>query len=110
MLLDEAAKVLAIAATFDPRLKPPSPQDARLRAEAWRAALIDAMDPRWAQDAVVAHYASSTEALMPAHLNRAWKSFREQQAMRKPIERGPGVPMPPEVKAQIEAVLRAKSV
>jgi hypothetical protein len=110
VLLDEAAKVLAIAATFDARLKPPSPQDARLRAEAWRAALIDRMDPRWAQDAVVAHYASSTEALMPAHLNRAWKAFRESESMRKPIERGEGVPMPPEIRDQIQTMLRQKSV
>lgn len=110
MLLDEVVKILGIAATFDQRLKPPTPQDARLRAEAWRAALIASMDPRWAQDAVVAHYASSTEALMPAHLNRSWKAFRESESMRKPIERGQGVPMPPEVKAQIRAVLQAKSV
>ena len=108
--MDDVAKVLGIAATFDQRLKPPTPQDARLRAEAWRAALIDAMDPRWAQDAVVAHYAASTEALMPAHLNRAWRAFRESESMRKPIERGPGVPMPPQIKAQIQAMLREKGV
>jgi hypothetical protein len=107
--LDDVVKVLGVAATFDQRLRPPTPQDARARAEAWREALLDAMDPVWAQRAVVAHYATFTETLMPAHLNRAWRAHRENEALRKPIERGQGVPMPPEIKRQIMAVLQAKS-
>ena len=75
----EAATVLAVAATFDPRLRPPTPEDARARASAWAIALDD-MPPVWAERAVVAHYAAETAALMPAHLNAEWRRQRRARA------------------------------
>lgn len=104
----EAARVLAAAGTFDGRHNPPSPEDARIRANGWSLALADSMPAPWAIDAVVAHYARTTDYLMPAHLNAAWRAHRadqrnaEQLAELQSVDR---VPMPAEVRAQLDQVL-----
>lgn len=106
----DAARVLAVAGTFDARLRPPSPEDADARAMAWAAALSPSMTPEYAQRAVVAHYADRTDAVMPAHLNERWKSYRarelDQEQSRRMLEAPPGVPMPPEVKAALGLIGR----
>lgn len=109
MTPEEAAKVLAVAVTFDSRLNPQTPGDARLRAQAWSAALNSSMPPEWAQKAVVGHYSASREAIMPAHLNEAWKAHRATERAREDNERlraqrGLGVPMPAELRGAIRAL------
>ena len=100
----EAAKVLAIAAAFDGRLRPPSPADAQIRSVVWAEALDD-MPPAWAEKAVVTHYADETASLMPAHLNTAWRRHRKAEAEQRhayQLRAAPdGVPMPPEVRAAL---------
>ncbi len=104
----DAARLLAVAGTFDPRLRPPSPEDAEARSLAWAGALDEDMPPEWAQRAVVKHYADTTEAVMPAHVNRAWRAHRRAEAERAATQRAldvaPGVPMPPEIREQIKAL------
>lgn len=114
MTPDEAARLLAVAGTFDPRLRPPSPEDAQARAMAWSAALRKDMPPAFAQQAIVDHYAESTDAVMPAHLNGRYRAHRrataEQEASRAALDMAPGVPMPPEVKARIQSLLASTAV
>jgi hypothetical protein len=108
----DAARLLAVAGTFDPRLRPPTPEDAEARSLAWAGALDADMSPEWAQRAVVKHYADTTEAVMPAHVNRAWRAHRraeaEREASRRALDTVPGVPMPDEIREQI-AALRSKT-
>lgn len=109
MTPEQAAGVLAVAATFDPRLTPPSPADATLRAQAWAAALHPQMAPEWAQRAVVGHYAASREAIMPAHLNEAWRAHRAVERSREQSEQmrlsaAAAVPMPAHLKGAIRAL------
>ena len=103
MTPEQAAKVLAVAGTFDARLTPPSREDALARAMAWAQALRADMPPDWAQQAVVAHYAEQTIPVMPAHLNVAWKAHRraeaDRAATRAALDAAGGVPMPDEVRA-----------
>lgn len=109
MTPDDAARLLAVAGTFDARLRPPSPEDAQARALAWSAALMQDMPPTFAQQAIVAHYAETTDAVMPAHVNTRWRAHRhreaEREASRRALDVPEGIPMPPEVKAQIKALL-----
>lgn len=106
MELDDASKVLAVAATFDPRLRPPTEADATARALAWAQALRAEMPVDYAIRAVVAHYQESTDSIMPAHLNERWRAHRREELDRieseaRQVEGRRGVPMPPEVRAQI---------
>lgn len=99
----ECAKVLAVAATIDPRLRPPSLEDATARAQAWAQVLDHRMPVDWAVRGVARHYAESTDSLMPAHLNAAWRAERRAQVERAEAERlrldsPEGVPMPPEIR------------
>lgn len=109
----EIAKVLATAATFDPRLKPPSAEDAQARVAAWSLALDPDMVSTWAQKAVVAHYATSDKALLPAHLNDHWARYvahraaelRQEEARRdRYYAEQVAVPMPPEVRASLREI------
>lgn len=113
MTPDNAARLLAIAGTLDPRLKPPTAEDAQARSLAWAAALHADMDPAWAQQAIVAHYAHETTSLMPAHLNTAWRTHSRnlrQRAhdldarRRRAEEQRIAVPMPPEFRERIRSV------
>ena len=104
MTPSEAARLLAVACTYDQRLKPPTAADAQARSAAWAAALHPQMAPEWAEKAIVAHYARSTDTIMPAHLNDAHKAHRDRQrtaAQSLALTRAIGVPMPPEVRAAL---------
>lgn len=112
----QVAEVLALACTFDPRLKPPSAEDARARAHTWAAALRTDMDPEWAQKAVVAHYATNDKVLLPVHLNEAWDRYVVHRAAQERIERDrrarreaeiTSVPMPPDVREALNNARRA---
>lgn len=111
----EAAKILAMAVTLDPRLKPPSVEDAQARAVAWASTLDDDLPPSVAERLVAQHYRESTEGLMPAHVNRAWRAYRKQMltAQREEAERRSvtlaketAVPMPPEVRAMLHQAFK----
>jgi len=107
---EQAAKVLAIAGTYDQRLTPPSREDAMARALAWSQALRGDMPVDWAQQAVVRHYSDQTTPVMPAHLNTAWRTHRRaeiertQQAALLATPTGV-VPMPAEVKAEWQRIM-----
>lgn len=105
----EAAIVLALATTLDARLTPPSKADAEARSKAWAATLHDEMPAAFAVDYVRRHYSTSTDTIMPAHLNEAWKQHRRvlaEQAEREQLTRGRGVPMPPEIREQLDRLMR----
>ena len=107
MTPNEAARLLAVACTYDQRLKPPSVSDAQARAAAWSAALHPQMPPEWAEKAIIDHYARRTDQIMPAHLNDAHKSYRERQRtanQSRALQQATGVPMPSAVR---EALNRA---
>lgn len=108
---EHAARLLTIACAYDQRLKPPTKRDAEVRAHAWSVALDSRMPIEWAEQQVITHYAESTEAIMPAHLNKAFWSHRKTQLdldaaknTRLELEAVQGVPMPDEVRAQLEAL------
>lgn len=112
----EAAKVLAMAVTLDPRLKPPSVEDAQARAVAWSATLDDDLPLQVAERLVAEHYRESTDGLMPAHLNRAWRAHRKQAlaAQREEAERraitsaaAMAVPMPETVRQMLREALKS---
>jgi hypothetical protein len=109
MTPEEAAKVLALSAALDPRLRPPSESDAMVRARAWSAALAEGMTFAWASKAAIAHYAESADSIMPAHLNAAWRAHRKQVAeqahSRTALEQVAGVPMPEPVREQLREIL-----
>lgn len=109
MTPEEAAKVLALSAALDPRLRPPSESDALVRSRAWSAALIGGMTFAWASKAVIAHYAESADGIMPAHLNAAWRTHRKQVAEREhsrmALETVTGVPMPAPVRERLREIL-----
>lgn len=110
----EAAIILSIAATLDPRLKPASAQDAELRAKAWAATLDDDMPVAFGRDAVTGHYAESDRGIMPADVNRAWRTYRREKASSDRQGRemhaimsaeAMAVPMPEEVRRKLQEVL-----
>lgn len=110
----EAAKVLAVAVTFDARLTPPSREDSIARAQAWSLALDENMSEADAIRLVIAHYRESSETLMPAMLNASWRRARQVEADREKANRAleehrhakaEAVPMPPELKQQIHTLI-----
>jgi hypothetical protein len=113
----EAAKVLAVAVTFDSRLTPPSREDSIARAQAWSLALDERMTEQEAIRLVIDHYRESSDSLMPASLNKAYWRSREagkERAItsdalddhRRAME--VAVPMPPEIKQQIHRLIHRK--
>jgi hypothetical protein len=112
---DDASKVLAVAATFDQRHRPPSDADADARSMAWAQALRPEMTVDYAIRSVVAHYQESTDSIMPAHLNERWRAYSREQADKlaleaREMEAAKGVPMPPEVRAKILEFTRRTEV
>jgi hypothetical protein len=112
----EAAKILSIAVTLDPRLKPPSREDAQARAAAWSASLDDDLPVTVAERMIVEHYRESTDGVMPAHVNKAWRQYRRdliaeqrEQAEKRAVTVAAdhAVPMPPDVKKQLLQALKA---
>lgn len=89
----DAAVVLALAATFDTRLTPPSPEDAKARALAWAAALDEDMTQDQGRAAVIEHYRDQTRSLLPAdvnqiHRDRAREHRASRLALASPCEHG----------------------
>jgi hypothetical protein len=103
---EEAAQVLAIAATLDFKHTPPTADDAKARAITWSAALDHDLVLADARGIVVKHYAERDETITPAMVNRAWRSIRtkrNQDAARqaRSIEAVRGVPMPDVVRQML---------
>lgn len=82
---EQAAVVLAMAATLDARLTPPSPEDAKARAVGWAHVLDQDMTVDEARACVIEHYREATASLMPAHVNRLHRD-RRRMARSKQIE------------------------
>lgn len=102
----DAARVLALAATFDMRMSPPTEADAAVRAGAWALALVHNMPPEWALQAVIDHYARSDTSVTPSMLNALWReqqrrSSQERERQERYESVGEGVPMPAEVRAYL---------
>lgn len=102
MTPSEVLTVLIAAKAVDDRVIPDE-----ARAAAWGAILNPSMTLDVARRALLAHYATSTETLMPAHLNRAWQEHLRQVAQaERDAERArelsvPGSPMPDEIRDQL---------
>lgn len=110
----EAAELLAVASALDPRLRPPSAEDAKARAVLWSQTLDDDMPLQAARTMVGWHYKESTDGVMPAHVNRLWRQHRRTraEAERASIQRkeitdmaAMSVPMPPEIREQLRKAL-----
>lgn len=106
MNIKDTIRLLAVAATFDQRLKPPTEADAQARAVAWHAALDNDMAPDHAEQTVIRHYAERTTAIMPADVNHAWREYRraikqaeaaEQYRLQIEAAEAEACPPPPEV-------------
>ena len=100
-----SALLLAIRAVDD-RI---ADDDARVAA--WSAILDSRVTFAHARDAVVAHYRRETRVIMPADVNVHARSLRQrefEEQSRKAITGGQGVPMPPEVRARLDALLGRK--
>lgn len=80
-----ATAALTQAAAFDRR----KPDPATLAA--WSAALDPGITPKDAADAVVAHYATSSDWLMPAHVNHHCLGLRKA---RIEADKAHGTPVP----------------
>lgn len=111
----EAAELLAVASAIDPRLRPPSTEDAKARSVLWSQTLDTDLPFTIARMMIGAHYRESTDGVMPAHINRLWRAHRrsEAEAQRTAIEQrqsteaaAKGVPMPSEVKKQLLKTLK----
>jgi hypothetical protein len=75
----EVGKVLAIAVSIDARLGANDEAGFRAKVEGWSLALSETMDFEFARDAIGKHYKSSTDSVMPAHLNAMWSSYKSRQ-------------------------------
>jgi vacuolar-type H+-ATPase subunit C/Vma6 len=75
----EVGKVLAVAMAIDARLSAADEAGFRAKVEGWTLALSATMEFEFARDAVGKHYATSTDSVMPAHLNAMWSSYRNRQ-------------------------------
>jgi hypothetical protein len=115
----EAAEILAVAAGLDPRLRPPSPEDAKARAILWAQTLDTDMPPKAGKAMVGWHYRESTDSVMPAHLNRLWRQHRRStaDAERQELERraltdaaAMSIPMPESVKKQLQQALTSVQI
>jgi hypothetical protein len=115
----EAARVLAVGATYDPRLNPPSREDSLARAQAWSLALDPDLAEADAVQLVIDHYRESTTAILPATVNLAWRRRKADQAERERSTRAlteqrsaaaSAVPMPPEIRAAIHRIIHKTGV
>ncbi len=90
MTPQETSAVLAMIGTYDRREF--TPTDVR----AWHAAWHPALTFEDARHAVTEHYRTSTEWLMPAHINRIAKARRDDRGQRSTLPTGDRslVPMP----------------
>lgn len=103
----EVAQVLALAATYDARLTPPTDADARVRAASWHLALAHDLPVDFAREVVINHYAQTDRTLTASVLNTAWRAERgraEQRRAQMDRRERRGVPMPDEVRERIRAL------
>ncbi len=82
MTPQETSAVLAMIGTYDRREFTPAD------VKAWHAAWDHALTFEDARHAVSEHYRTSTDWLMPAHINRIAKSRRDDRAMRNALPAG----------------------
>ena len=110
MNAQEAAKVLALASTYDFRLSPPSDTDAIVRAEAWALTFAYDLTPEFALQAVVDHYSQTEKSITPSTINAAWRTHKRkagEKRIRQEREAEldqPSVPMPAEVRARLDEI------
>lgn len=100
-----SALLLAIRAVDD-RI---ADDDARVAA--WSAILDSRVTFAHAKDAVIQHYRRETRVIMPADVNAHAKALRQrehEERTRAAITAGTGVPMPPEVRQRLDALLGRK--
>jgi hypothetical protein len=100
-----SALLLAIRAVDD-RI---ADDDARVAA--WSAILDSRVTFAHAKDAVIQHYRRETRVIMPADVNAHAKGLRQREhdeRVRRAITAGTGVPMPPEVRQRLDALLGRK--
>jgi len=75
----DIGKILAIAVAIDPRLGAVDEPGFRAKVEGWSLALSPAMEFDFAREAIGNHYKSSTDSIMPAHLNTQWSNHKNRQ-------------------------------
>jgi hypothetical protein len=75
----DVGKVLAVAMAIDARLGAADESAFRAKVEGWSLALSESMDFEFAREAIGKHYKSSTDSVMPAHLNAMWISHTSRQ-------------------------------
>jgi hypothetical protein len=74
----DIGKVLTIAMAIDARLGAADESAFRAKVEGWSLTLSESMDFEFAREAIGKHYKSSTDTVMPAHLNAMWSSDRSR--------------------------------
>ena len=77
--MSTAALLLTWAASFDNRYTPRSADEVWPAAEAWAAALHSTVSPADGKRAITAHYAASTDYLVPAHVNASVRALRARR-------------------------------
>lgn len=113
MNYSDVARLLVTITVLDPRLSPPSPEDAKARVAAWHAVLDADLQAAEAEQIVISHYRDSGKGIMPADINRHWRILKSSRAEaaraqkdrqdrdRAAIE---AVPMPEQVRNQIRRI------
>lgn len=102
----EVSALLLAVRAVDDRI---ADDDARVAA--WSAILDDRVTLEHARQAVVAHYRQQTRVIMPADVNAHAKALRDrehEQQQRMALTSGDGVPMPPEIRQRLDAMLGRK--
>ena len=101
----EVGKILTIAVAIDARIGAADETGFRAKVEGWLLALSPAMEFEFARDALGRHYRSSTDSLMPAHLNAMWSSHRSREHELSNVQAIGSSPksqgMPDEVRAKL---------
>jgi hypothetical protein len=109
----DVARLLITITVLDPRLNPPSQEDAKARVAAWALVLDDDLPVDEAERIVVAHYRESVKGIMPADVNRHWRIIRASRAESSRASRirderrmaeMESVPMPQAVRDAIRAI------
>ena len=75
----DVGKILAIAVAIDARLGAADEAGFRAKVEGWMLALSPAVDFEFAREALGRHYKTSTDSVMPAHINAMWNSHRSRE-------------------------------
>jgi hypothetical protein len=75
----DVGKILAIAVAIDARLGAADEAGFRAKVEGWMLALSPAVNFEFAREALGRHYKTSTDSVMPAHINAMWNSYRSRE-------------------------------